>query len=256
MTACAPCIAETPAAAAEKPRCGKAALTVWGVQSPLVAGQRFSACLRAKSLDGAPLDDVRAVVLDETGAAVGAVRLVGEKPGEPVGAAPASGQVDAPAGELAGVDAGRTAEGTIELVAPQVAGPASWRVALEAGGVRLAVRPLAFSVTPALVRPVRLRVVDAAIGAPLSDASCYLYHRNLAKVRPVHAASGADGWANALVAEGAPYNVRIECRGYREGVCNIDAGDAATPAEGLVRLEADVIDELDPRAARRGPVGY
>lgn len=50
--------------------------------------------------------------------------------------------------------------------------------------------------------------------------------------------------------------MRIECRGYREGVCNLDAGGAETTAEGTVRLEADVLDELDPRAARRGPVGY
>lgn len=129
-------------------------------------------------------------------------------------------------------------------------------MALEVDGACLAVRPLAFSVTPVLVRPVRLRVVDAATGESLSDASCYLYHRNLAKVRPIHAVSDAEGWASALVAEGAPYNVRIECRGYREGVCNLDAGGAETTAEGTARLEADVLDELDPRAARRGPVGY
>ena len=94
-----------------------------------------------------------------------------------------------------GTDAGAAlvAEGIVELGTPAAAGPASWRVALEVDGARLAVRPLAFSVTPAPVRPVRLRVVDAATGEPLSDASCYLYHRNLAKVRPIHAVSGAEG---------------------------------------------------------------
>lgn len=81
MTACASPVAEAPAPMAEKARCGKAALTVWGVQSPLVAGQRFSACLRAKSLDGLPLGDARAVVFNEDGAVVGAVRLAGEKAG-------------------------------------------------------------------------------------------------------------------------------------------------------------------------------
>ena len=255
MTACASPVAEAPAPMAEKARCGKAALTVWGVQSPLVAGQRFSACLRAKSLDGLPLGDARAVVLNGDGAVVGAVRLAGEKAGGLGGEADVH---DAPAGARVGADAGAVlvAEGVIELGAPAVAGPASWRVALEVDGARLAVRPLAFSVTPALVRPVRLRVIDAATGEPLSDASCYLYHRNLAKVRPIHAVSDSEGWADALVAEGAPYNVRIECRGYREGVCSLDAGDAMTPAESVARLVADVRDELDSLAARRGPAGY
>lgn len=241
--------------------------------------------MRAKSLDGLPLGEARVVVLDEAGAMAGSVRLMGEKGGErKTGDADAggcgdelavladagerAGAIGAPAGSMGGgsveggargpepCDAAPSAEGVIELVAPAVAGPASWRVALEAAGVRLAERPLPFSVTPALVRQVRLRVTDAATGAPLADASCYLYHRNLAKVRPIHAVSDADGWASALIVEGAPYNVRIECRGYREGVCNLDAGDAMTPAESVVRLVADVRDELDPLAARRGPAGY
>ena len=192
MTACASPVAEAPAPMAEKARCGKAALTVWGVQSPLVAGQRFSARLRAKSLDGLPLGDARAVVLYEDRAVVGAVRLAGEKAGGLGGEADVCGaSSDAQLGTDAG--AALVAEGVVELGTPAAAGPASWRVALEVDGARLAVRPLAFSVTPAPVRPVRLRVVDAATGEPLSDASCYLYHRNLAKVRPIHAVSGAEG---------------------------------------------------------------
>ncbi len=215
------------------PACRRAGIAIWGAQGPLVEGEPFVVNVAVKSLDGLPLTGARIFVLDETGTPR------------------ATATPETTGGEL-------SAETVVNLVSPRAAGPHSWRVILGVDGRRVgAGRPLPFSVTPRPTRPARIRVVDAATGRPLPEASAYLYHRNLAKVHPLRAESDVDGYARTTIAGGAPYNVRVECRGYHEGVCNLDAGDKATTAEGTVALEPRNRDEQALLAfGRQGPSAY
>ena len=220
------------AAAVGTPVARRVAVTVWGVQNPLVSGERFSVNIAAKSLDGLPLDGLRIAVVDGNGRQV------------------ASTEPDLAQDRLA-------CETAVDLEAPGQTGPQTWHavpaIADARGG---AGRPIPLSVTPRPTRPVRLQVTDAKSGKPLSDASAYFYHRNLAKVRPLCAVSDGEGFVDALIVEGAPYNVRIECRGYREGICNLDAGNAATRAEGVVALVPRNPGDEFFTFGRFGPMGY
>lgn len=148
------------AAAVGTPVARRVAVTVWGVQNPLVSGERFSVNIAAKSLDGLPLDGLRIAVVDGNGRQV------------------ASTEPDLAQDHLA-------CETAVDLEAPGQTGPQTWHAVPAIADARVgAGRPIPLSVTPRPTRPVRLQVTDAKSGKPLSDASAYFYHRNLAKVRP------------------------------------------------------------------------
>lgn len=148
------------AAAVGTPVARRVAVTVWGVQNPLVSGERFSVNIAAKSLDGLPLDGLRIAVVDGNGRQV------------------ASTEPDLAQDRLA-------CETAVDLEAPGQTGPQTWHAVPAIADARVgAGRPIPLSVTSRPTRPVRLQVTDEKSGKPLSDASAYFYHRNLAKVRP------------------------------------------------------------------------
>ena len=219
--ACAPVIS-----ASSAPACARAAVTAWGVKSPLVAGSGFSVSARAKSLDGAPVIDASMCVMDEDGRVVAQVR-----------------SEDGAVADMAA---------TISLTAPVQTGPHGWTVALRSGERVLARRPLPFSVTPDLTRGARVAVRDAQTGEPLADASAFFYMRGLMRTKPLCYVSDAAGVVNARIAPGAIYDVRVEALGHDEGYCRLEAGDISEPASGLATLKASALD--DDRLVTRGRV--
>lgn len=206
------------------PACERAAVTAWGVKSPLVARCDFFVSASAKSLDGAPVTDASLCVVDENGKVVARVRSDG----------PASVGMSA----------------SIPLTAPEQTGPHGWAVVLKSGERVLARRPLPFSVTPALTRLARVAVFDAVTGEPLPDASAFFYMRGLMKTKPLCYVSDGSGVVDARIAPGAIYDVRIEALGHDEGYCRLEAGGASEPASGETRLAASALD--DDRLVTRG----
>lgn len=191
-------------------------LAVWAVPSPVVAGERFTVNVGAKSAAGCELKDRGVEIRSADGLVV------------------ARGQLgDAPWPGTAALY--WTA---IELPAPAEAGLCSWSVAFDAADLEISHDGAASTFGVAIVRPpqhkLTVKVIEKDTAAPIEDV--------LIRLGAYRATTGQSGLAEIRMPKGQ-YELQIWKVGYEAPSTTLQLDDDVS-----VQVEALVVPEEDPDA--------
>ena len=185
-------------------------LNVWGFKSPLMAGDTFTATVRAKVYEGMSL----------TGSCL---RVIDSKTGKVLGTTRTGTDEDTAAGLL---------QDDVELKVPEDPGMHRYFVVLDDGSDTIPAQiSFPFSSVPKGDREVTVTCHDDKsgkdkTGKPLANATVFFYNTALGKTRPIEAVTDEKGVARAKIVAGVDYKVEAVCEDYVTAFGEIHADSA------------------------------